>query len=182
MSLKVLVPRRLVVVAAALISLAVAQAALAQSALKLGTFDKQRLVDESKLGQAVKSKFEKLQKAREGELEDKKKAFDALARAYEQQAPVLSDEKKAERQSELARAQDDLRSDAANADRDLERAYNQSLIELVQKLDPVIQDFARAEGFDMLFDQQQYAFAKEALDVTDKLIAKVNTMFPGDAP
>jgi outer membrane protein len=173
--------RRSAAMAVVVLSLAAAQSALAQSAFKIGTFDKQRLVDESKLGQGVKARFEKLQKAREAELDDKKKAYDALQSAYEQQSPVLSDEKKLERQRELAREHDELQSDLSNADRDLERAYNQSLVELVQKLDPVIQDFAKSEGYDMLFDQQQYAFAKDAMDITDKLIAKINTMFPGDA-
>ena len=141
---------------ALLLLVATASMASAQVSVsaKLGVFDKQRIVDESGLGKAVKTRFEK------------------------QQAGVLSDEKRLDRQRELARMRDELQSAVGNADRDLERAYKQALLELVQKLDPIITDFAKTEGYDFLFDQQQYAYAKDGFDVTDKIIAKVNATFP----
>lgn len=160
---------------AATASMASAQATVTA---KLGVFDKQRIVDESGLGKAVKTRFEKQQADREAEIDGKQKAYEAAQKSYEQQAGVLSDEKRLDRQRELARMRDELQSAVGNADRDLERAYKQALLELVQKLDPIITDFAKAEGYDFLFDQQQYAYAKDGFDVTDKIIAKVNATFP----
>jgi Skp family chaperone for outer membrane proteins len=164
--------------ALALVGSTASAQAPAAAGLKLGKFDKQRVVDESKLGTGAKARFEKLQASRETEVEDKRKAYEALQKAYEQQEGVLSEEKKLERQRELARSRDELQSSAGNADRDLQRAYQQALVEIVQKLDPVIEDFAKAEGYDFLFDQTQFAFAKEAYDVTDKIIAKLNAVHP----
>jgi outer membrane protein len=158
-----------------------ARASFAQAGSKIGVFDKQRIVDESDLGKSVKSRFEKQQADREAELDGKQKAYDAAQKAYDQQNAVLSDEKRLDRQRELARMRDELQSAAGNADRDLERAYKQALLELVQKLDPVITEFAKAEGYDFLFDQQQYAYARDGFDVTDKIIAKVNAQFPASA-
>lgn len=163
---------------AAVALLGAPSSAFAQAAPKLGVFDKQRVVDESKLGTSAKTRFEKLQSSREGEVEEKRKAYETLQKAYEQQEGVLSDEKKLERQRELARSRDELQSSAGNADRDLQRAYQQALVEIVQKLDPVIADFAKAEGYDFLFDQTQFAFAKPSYDVTDQIIAKLNAVHP----
>ena len=171
-------PRATLVTLLALALAVYAPAAFAQGAVKIGVFDKQRIVDESALGKGVKTRFEKQQTDREAEIEAKQKAFDAAQKAYEQQSAVLSDEKRLERQRELARQRDELQSDMSNADRDLQRAYQQALVELVQKLDPLITDFAKAEGYDFLFDQQQFAYAKDGYDVTDKIIAKVNATFP----
>jgi len=161
--------------------IAAATPASAQTSAKIGVFDKQRIVDESGLGKGVKVRFEKQQTDREAEIEGKQKAYEAAQKAYEQQAGVLSDEKRLDRQRELARMRDELQSAVGNADRDLERAYKQALVELVQKLDPVITDFAKTEGYDFLFDQQQYAYAKDGFDVTDKVIAKVNATYPAGA-
>jgi outer membrane protein len=165
----------------ALLAVLGASAASAQTAAKIGVFDKQRIVDESGLGKGVKVRFEKQQTDREAEIEGKQKSYEAAQKAYEQQAGVLSDEKRLDRQRELARMRDELQSAVGNADRDLERAYKQALVELVQKLDPVITDFAKTEGYDFLFDQQQYAYAKDGFDVTDKIIAKVNATYPAGA-
>ena len=175
--------RRSFLPAFALVALAAALPAGAQTTpAKIGVFDKQRVVDESKLGTASKERFEKLQTSRQGEVTEKQKAFDALQKAYDQQSAVLSDEKKLERQRELARAHDEAQSSAENADRDLQRAYQQALMEIVQKLDPVVLEFAKTEGYDFLFDQTQVAFAKDGFDVTDKIIAKVNATYPTGAP
>ncbi len=151
---------------------------LSAEGLKIGVFDKQRIVDESQLGKVIKTRFEKQQADREAEIEGKRKTFEAAQKAYEQQASVLSDEKRLERQRELARQRDELQSAMSNADRDLQRAYQQALLELVQKLDPLIADFAKAEAYDFLFDQEQYAFARDGFDITNKVIAKVNATYP----
>lgn len=165
--------------AVALCLLAMAAPAQVQAqGTKIGVFDKQRIVDESGLGKAVKTRFEKQQAEREAEIDGKQKSYEAAQKSYEQQAGVLSDEKRLDRQRELARMRDELQSAVGNADRDLERAYKQALLELVQKLDPVITDFAKTEGYDFLFDQQQYAYARDGFDVTDKIIAKLNATFP----
>lgn len=150
----------------------------ARADMKIGTFDKQRMVDQSKLGSGAKSRFEKLQSAREGEIEERKKAFESLKKTYETQAGALSDEKKLEKQRELARMRDEVQSAMDNADRDLQRAYQQALVEIVQKLDPVLAEYAKAESYDFLFDQTQFAFAKPEYDVTDKIIAKIDAMYP----
>jgi Skp family chaperone for outer membrane proteins len=165
-------------VAPAALLLLAALPAAAQGSLKIGTFDKQRIVDESKLGVGAKSRFEKLQTAREAEIDEKKKSFEGLRKTYEQQEGALSDEKKLERQRELARLRDEVQSAMDNADKDLERAYQQALVEIVQKLDPVIADFAKSGNYDFLLDQTQFAFGKPDFDVTSQLIAKIDALYP----
>lgn len=168
--------RRLALLAPVLV-LVLAPAA-ARAELKLGVFDKQRIVDESKLGTAAKARLDKLVTTRQTEVEEKKKGFETLRKTYEQQQAALSDEKKLERQRELARLRDEVQSIMENADRDLQRATQQAQIELAQKINPVIEEFAKAEAFDFLFDQEQYFFAKPDYDVTVKLIAKLDAAFP----
>ena len=150
----------------------------ARADMKIGTFDMQRMVDQSKLGTGAKGRFEKLQSAREAEIEDKKKSFEALKKTYETQAGALSDEKKLEKQRELAKMRDEVQSAMDNADRDLQRAYQAALVEIVQKLDPLIADYAKTEGYDLMLDQTQFAFARPEYDITDKIIAKIDAMYP----
>jgi Skp family chaperone for outer membrane proteins len=170
--------RRLAALVAALV-LALPLTAAAQSAsLKVGIFDKQRIVDESKLGLAAKARFEKLQAEREVEVNAKQKALEELQQSLQQKAPVLSDDKRLDLQREVARARDEWQAAANTADRDLQRAYNSALAELVAKIDPVITDYGEKEGFDLLFDKAQCAFNRPALDVTESLLARLNAQFP----
>ena len=152
--------------------------AASAQALKVGVFDKQRIVDESKLGVAAKGRFEKIQGERETEVATKQKAFEALQQAYDQKASVLSEDKRLEMQRDIARSRDELQSSAANADRDLQRAYQTALMEIVGKVDPIIDEYGKANGYDLLFDRQQCAFAKQALDVTADIITKINAAHP----
>jgi Skp family chaperone for outer membrane proteins len=154
-----------------------ASAASAQT-LKVGVFDKQRIVDESKLGLASKTRFEKLQAEREAEVSEKQKSYETLQASFQQKAQVLSDEKKLELQRDLARARDEWQSAGQNAERDLQRAYQTALMDIVSKIDPIIEDYGKSEGFDLLFDKAQLAFNRPTLEVTDALIAKLNLVYP----
>lgn len=164
-------------VAIALLAVLVAATASAQS-LKIGVFDKQRIVDESKLGVAAKARFEKLQADREAEVATKQAAYEALQKAYEQKASVLSEDKRLEMQRDIARSRDELQSAASNADRDLQRAYQTALLDIVSKVDPIVAEHGKSNGFDMLFDRTQCAFAKDVLDITKELIAKCDAAYP----
>lgn len=160
-----------------LLAFAAARPAAAQG-LKLGVFDKQRIVDESKLGLGAKTRFEGLQASREAEVAEKQKAFERMQADYSQKASILTEDKRLEMQRELARARDEWQSAAQNADRDLQRAYETALIDIVSKIDPVIGEFGRTNGYDFLFDVNQVSFAREAHDVTPQLIAKIDALYP----
>jgi outer membrane protein len=157
--------------------LAAAVPAAAQG-LKVGVFDKQRIVDESKLGLAAKVRFEKLQAAREQEVAEKQRAFETMQQEYTQKASILTEDKKLDLQRELARARDEWQSSARNADRDLQRAYETALVDIVGKVDPVIEEFGRTNGYDFLLDVTQVSFARPSHDTTPQLIAKLDALYP----
>ncbi len=162
--------------ATALVLLAAAPASA--QGLKIGVFNKQRIVDESKLGLGQKTRFEKVQAAREQEVAEKQRHFEQLQQDYGQKASILTEDKKLDLQRQLARASDEWQSAARNADRDLQRAYETALVEIVSKVDPIIQEFGRTNGYDFLMDSAQLAFARDAHDVTPLLIAKIDALYP----
>ncbi|MEM7246763.1 MAG: OmpH family outer membrane protein, partial [Acidobacteriota bacterium] len=127
---------------------------------------------------AEKKRFEKLQAEREAEVSAKQSAFQEKQRSYQQRLSVLSEEKRLEAQRELARARDDFEATASNADRDLQRAYQSALLEIVAKIAPVVTDYAQATGYDFVFEVSQVEFALDVHDITDALIAKMNEVHP----
>lgn len=159
------------------LTLGLAGSARAQ-ALKVGVFDKQRIVDESRLGIAARERFEGQQQQAEQQVSERQRAFEALQAEYNQKAQVLSEERRLDMQRQVARARDEWQAAASNADRDLQRAYQTALLEIVGKMDPVIAEFGRQQGFDLLFDQTQAAFWSQPLDVTQAIIEALNTRFP----
>lgn len=163
--------------AVSLAALAGAPPATAQD-LKVAVFDKQRIVDESRLGAATRARFEKQQKEAENEVIEKQKAFEAIQASYQQKAQALSEEKRLELQRQVAKARDEFQAVAQNADRDLQRAYQQSLLDIVKKMDPIILAFAEEKGYDLMFDQTQFVYGAKALDVTNQIIARLDAAHP----
>ena len=155
-------------------------ASVSAQGLKIGVFDKQRIVDESRLGVTAKGAFERTAADREQEVATKQKAFETMQQAYEQQASVLSMDKKMEMQRNLARARDEWQSAAQNADRDLQRAYQSALVDIVNKIEPVVNEFGKQQGYDFLFDLNQVQFAADKHDVTRQLIQKLDAMHPSN--
>ena len=51
-------------------------------------------------------------------------------------------------------------------------------MEIVTKIDPVIAEYGRTNEFDLLFDTNQVAFSRPSQEITDALIAKLDTLFP----
>ena len=94
---------------ALLLTLVFAQPASA-APLKVGVFDKQRIVDESQLGLAARGRFEELQSQREGEVAEKQKTLEKLQQSYQQKAQVLSEEKRLQLQRELVASGEKLGS------------------------------------------------------------------------
>ena len=169
---------RPVVLALAAAFALLAAAPVSAQGLKIGTFDKQRIVDDSKLGLGAKTRFEKIQSAREQEVAEKQRSFEQMQQDYSQKATILTEDKKLDLQRELARARDEWQSAARNADRDLQRAYETALMDIVSKVDPIIQEFGRTNGYDFLVDSAQLAFARDTHDVTARLIAKIDSLYP----
>lgn len=141
--------------------------------IKIGVFDIQKVMKESKTVGSYRQKFGK-------EMESKKKAFDEKQNAVKQiedklrkEGQKLSgsqvkalEEKHANELKELKRMKEDMDVDLQKADRDLtQKAF--------QEIGDVIKKIAEKENYTIIFEKTSAGIVhlKDKIDITDKIIS-----------
>ncbi len=140
--------------------------------LKIGVFDIQRVMKESKTAEGYRQKLVK-------EVESKEKAFDEKQDAIRQIEDKLKkdgqkltagqrkslEEKHANELKELKRMKEDMDSDLQKADRDLaQKAF--------QEIGDVIKKIAEKENYTIIFEKNSAGIVhfKGTVDITEKII------------
>lgn len=163
----------------ALVALAgLASPALAQSALKVGVFDPQRVSEETIEGKRIQAKLEELRDARQREIQDQERSISEAQQQLNQQALSLSPEKRQQMEIDIQRRLLELnsRKDIATRSFQLEVAAEEA--QFNEKLRTVVLQFARAEEFSIVLEVAAVAYAAPSVDVTTAVIDAFNRMYP----
>ncbi|MEM6311434.1 MAG: OmpH family outer membrane protein [Pseudomonadota bacterium] len=143
--------------------------------------DPERLFEASDLGRKMLSDHQ-------AEREALAAANQALAVELEAEEKRLTDiraETSPEEFRSLADAFDvrvqQIRADSERRVRDLERKRERLPVEFLNQVDQIILDIMRASGGVVLLDQRSVILRAEAVDITDRAIARINEEFGGGA-
>ena len=168
-------------VAAAMAAGTQAHAQGAPAAPRVGVFDAQRLSEETTEGKRVQADLTALKDKKQGELAGKEKELNDLQAQLQAQALSLSGEKRAAMEKDIQKKMLDLKSarDAATNEFQLELQNAQTHFQ--ETLFHVVETFARQEGFSILFEKSQVAFAAEGVDITTALVDAFNRSTPPPA-
>jgi len=153
----------------------------AQSSLKLGVFDPQRVSEETFEGKRIQQKLEQMRDSRQREIADEEAQIGALQQQLNQQALSLSREKLAEMEIDIQKRLLELngRKDMMSRAFQLEIAGAEA--QFNEKLRVVVAQYAKTEGFTIIFEIGAVAFASQTIDVTTGLIDQFNANFPASA-
>ena len=168
--------------------LAVAQEGGAATTAKLGVIDMARVSAESQLGKFYAAKLEKLQndintaaQAKQTELLKMDAAIQALQEELRKQGAVLSQEARDKKQQDIVRKgrerQAFLEDGQAEVTRMRERAQQQAQSinnEFQVKIRPIVQDVAKALGYDLVLDSQVAYTISRDFDITRDVIQKAD--------
>ena len=175
--------------------LAVAQEGGTLTVAKLGVIDMARVSAESQLGKSYAAKLEKLQSDINTAAQEKQTALQkmdvtiqALQEELRKQGAVLSQEARDKKQQEIVRQGRDrqafLEDGQAEVTRMRERAQQQAQSinnEFQVKIRPIIEDVARAQGYDLVLDSQvAYTISRE-FDLTRAVIQKADEVLAAAA-
>ncbi len=175
--------------------LAVAQEGGTSTVAKLGVIDMARVSAESQLGKSYAAKLEKLQSDINTAAQEKQTALQkmdatiqALQEELRKQGAVLSQEARDKKQQAIVRQGRDrqafLEDGQAEVTRMRERAQQQAQSinnEFQVKIRPIIEDVARAQGYDLVLDSQvAYTISRE-FDLTRAVIQKADEVLAAAA-
>ena len=171
-------------------------------AVAIVTVQTERIIKESRWGLKIQASitaeqkrlsapFEKIEveiKAKETALIDKQKALAKEDENFKTQASLLSPEARADKYDELQKKHQDLdkevadfqhamrraHEDAKKVDQKLEMFYRKEMMTFEQEIKAIIEQSAKAEGWDIVLAKEAVIFAGSATDKTDIIIAKLD--------
>lgn len=164
-----------------LVALAPAFPATAHAAeQKIGYFDVKRIIQE--VAEAAEKR-----KVLEAEVKQKQKQLDGLkdelekeGKEFEAKKSVLSPSAREQMQQDLQQKAMKAQQTFAELQQELGRKEQEALGDLLQKLEPVVQEIAQADGFTFVFEKNEAGlfYAPAAYDLTAQLIRKYDALHP----
>ncbi|HID93267.1 MAG TPA: OmpH family outer membrane protein [bacterium (Candidatus Stahlbacteria)] len=155
---------------------------------KIGYIDSQRILQEYKGRKELEDKFNKKLKEWEDEAKKKKQEIDNLINEFENQSLMLSDEARERKRQEIAQKQKEYEQfvqdiwgpngKAVQKNQEIMKPFTEKVISIVNRI-------GEEEGYTIIFDiaPQGIVYAKEGLDLTDRVIEELNAEFaPPAAP
>ena len=165
-------------VAAALAAGTPAHAQGAPAAPRFGVFDAQRLSEETAEGKRVQTELTALKDKKQGELQGREKELNDLQAQLQAQALSLSGEKRQAMEKEIQKKMLDLKSARDSATNEFQLELQNAQSRFQEQLFHVVETFARTEGFSLIFEKSQVAFAAEGVDITTALVDAFNRSTP----
>ncbi len=157
-----------------------------QHPLRIGIVNTKKCLDESKLGKQEQANFEKMKSQMESVLQDKERALEDIESKLndEDYMDSISDEAA----SELKRKKRTIQKDGMQLQQQYMQTLQQANVRIVQKLTEVIskasaqvaKDSSGGPAVDVIFTDEACTFYAPALDVSDRIIAKMNAIYDAE--
>jgi outer membrane protein len=164
---------------------AIASPMLAQSTVpsRVAVIDVQKVLSTSSAGKVA---YERLKKMQDERLE-KARQMDEELRKLEGEVTTkrlsLSEDKIADMQKQIADKRVAMQRYAQDADREVQEARDKSLLDLNNKIMPVIDTIGKEMGFALIFNKFESGliYASDAVDITDSVLKRFDSGAAGAA-
>jgi outer membrane protein len=173
---------------AALVALAVAaRPAAAQFNVKIGFVDSQKLFEQYPVARDNQERFNREVQTWREDADERRRALDVLRNELKDQGPMLSEERRVEKESALARATSDYDrfvQEFWGPGGRVQRANDEMTREVIGKIRDAVELLANREGYDLILDAADgnVIFGVQALDLTSRVLEELNRTLPAGSP
>ena len=151
---------------------------------KIGVIEVQKIVQESAIGKESLARVQKIQQAKQEDLQKRQKELRDMEQKIQDQGKSLSEDAMEKLQKDYQAKALDLKRFQDDAQRELEESQRKELGELEKRIMPVINEVAREQGYALVFNKFNSGlhFADDkSVDLTDAVITKFNSMIAAPA-
>ncbi|GAB4232919.1 MAG: OmpH family outer membrane protein [Acidobacteriota bacterium] len=154
--------------------------ALWAQGVKIGFVNSQEILFQTKEGQEGMAALQDYMAQKRQEFDRKNQELNQLQQEYQTKRATLNVDAAAEMERQINQKQIELRRFQEDIQADLNERQEQLLDRISQKVQQVITDYAKQNGYHAVFvrDQSQVYVAPE-LDITQDIIRLYNERFPG---
>ncbi len=140
---------------------------------RVGVIDLEKTLYETPAGKRASEAFDKTRVAKQAELDKRQKDLQKYSTDLEKQASVLKPEVLATKRGDLEKKFVEVQQLYVKLERDLTGERTKLIQDILAKAEPLIAELAKAENIDVIFDHGAVLFATPAVDLTEKLNAKM---------
>lgn len=144
--------------------------------LRLAVIDVQRVLNTSTAGKAAQDRLKKLQEDKVTRASKMQEEAKSLETEINTKKLSLSEDKLTDLQKQLQDKQLAMQRFGQDADRELGEARDRALLELENKIKPVIDQIGKEMGLAAIFNKFEsgLVYASDAIDITDTVIKRFN--------
>ena len=141
--------------------------------VKLGYIDSQRILMNYKGAVDAQKKLESERNSMALEFQKLQEEFSLGQQKLEQQSMLLSEQSRREKEKELQNLVVKIQQFQQEKEQELLKRRDELLKPVYEKINDAITKIGEGEGFDLVFDAASLLYAKEAYDLTDKILVEL---------
>jgi outer membrane protein len=143
---------------------------------KIGVVDFEKVLKQSSAGKLTQKDLRKKGEAFQGKLKAEKESLDAISKAFEREALVLSPEKKREKEREFRIRVNDFKKMQEDYTKELRRIEIELINKMQKDVFQIANELGKAEGFLLIIEKKTAGviYMPANIDITDKIISTYN--------
>ena len=155
--------------------LAISAPLSAQAALKIGYIDTRRVIQEAPGAADARTTMEREMQTFQTQLNAMEDSLKAMYTDYQQKSLTMSADAKQKREQEITQKNQTFQQRAQELQQQAQRRQQELMAPIMEKVEQIIGDVRKAEGFAIVFDIASEAIvsADPALDLTQKVIDRL---------
>lgn len=144
----------------------------AQSNVKIGYIDLQRVIRDSREGKDAKSLFETDFRNKKSKIDQKQSKLDKLKEQFFQKAAVLNDTKRKNMADDIEQKEKELKRMRADFREELQKKDFELTQKILSDLEEIIEKFGDKNGYTLIVEKTEggVVYATDAADVTSEVI------------
>ena len=168
--------KRILIAIITLAFVAITPLAFAADVAKIGVVDFEKVLKESSAGKLTQKDLRAKGEEFQGKLKKEKDSLDAISKAFEREALVLSPEKKREKEREFRIRVNDFKKMQEDYTKELRRIEIELINQMQKDVFQIANDMGKEEGFLLIIERKTAGviYMPAKVDITDTLIKKYN--------
>jgi outer membrane protein len=138
--------------------------------LKIGVIDVRSIISTSKQAQAVSEKLQKEFAPREKDIAVADKAFQEKADKFKRDSAVMSESERTNTERDMLNLQRELQRKQAEFREDTSVRQQQEMQQFLEKVKTAVNSVAEKDKMDLIIHSDAVPYAKEKLDITQKVV------------
>ena len=147
---------------------------LAADVAKIGVIDLQKVLETSAAGKAIQAELKTKNDKMAADLQKKGGEIEKISKRLERESMVMSKEMREEKEREQRIKVNDFKTLQKRYRSELQKLQGELMQQLQTKINAVTQEIGKKEGYLLIMDKRGVIYAPTSVDLTDKLIQRLN--------